>query len=271
MGVVSDARLCWGERVDLPSVVADRLEVFGEAVLAGAMNRPVQMVNGGVYLRGLIEQGSRKSLEPMVERLGGDADYQSLQQFLADSPWDPVMVVGAVAERVVAAIDVEAWVLDDTGFPKDGKRSPGVKRQYSGTLGKIGNCQIGVSVHAVGSKGTVPLGWALYLPEDWCEDSAAGAARPRFLTRSSFKTKPELGVELIEQAASWAISPAPVLGDCAYGDKTELRARLDAAGREYVLAVSPVTTVFAPDTIFQVPGFARERQRPAEDPTASGP
>ncbi len=65
---------------------------------------------------------------------------------------------------------MEAWVIDDTGFPKDGRRSPGVKRQYSGTLGKVGNCQIGVSLHAVGRRGTLPLGWALYLPEDWCAD-----------------------------------------------------------------------------------------------------
>jgi hypothetical protein len=146
------------------------------------MNRPVQMVNGGAYLRGLIEQGARKSLEPMVERLGGDADYQSLQQFLADSPWDPAVVVRAVAERVVPAIRVEAWVLDDTGFPKDGKRSPGVKRQYSGTLGKIGNCQIGVSVHAVGSQGTVPLGWVLTDTLDGddgaIEDGDVGGERP---------------------------------------------------------------------------------------------
>ena len=205
MAVVSDARPCWGERVDLPSVVADRLEAFGEAVLAGAMNRPVQMVNGGAYLRGLIEQGARKSLEPMVERLGGDADYQSLQQFLADSPWDPAVVVRAVAERVVPAIEVEAWVLDDTGFPKDGKRSPGVKRQYSGTLGKIGNCQIGVSVHAVGSKGTVPLGWALYLPEDWCDDPER-RRKAKIPDEVEFKTKPELGVELIERAAGWEIA-----------------------------------------------------------------
>ena len=93
------------------------------------------------------------------------------------SPWDPALVVRAAAERVAPAIDVEAWVLDDTGFPKDGKHSPGVKRQYSGTLGKIGNCQIGVSVHAVGKRGTVPLGWALYLPEEWCEEPSAGAKR----------------------------------------------------------------------------------------------
>ena len=79
------------------------------------------------------------------------ARYESVQQFLADSPWDPAWWCGACAERVAPEIGVEAWVLDDTGFPKQGKHSPGVKRQYSGTLGKIGNCQIGVSVHAVGA------------------------------------------------------------------------------------------------------------------------
>jgi SRSO17 transposase len=269
MMVAVEASPCSSERVDAPSVVADRLEAFGRSVLAGAMNRPVQRRNGGVYLRGLIEQGARKSLEPMVERLGGDADYQSLQQFLADSPWDPAVVVRAVAERVVPVIDVEAWVLDDTGFPKDGKRSPGVKRQYSGTLGKIGNCQIGVSVHAVGSKGTVPLGWALYLPEDWCNDPER-RRKAKIPDEVEFKTKPELGVELIERAVGWEIAQAPVLGDCAYGDKTELRARLDAAGREYVLAVSPDTTVFAPETIFEVPepresGKGRQKTRPRPD------
>jgi SRSO17 transposase len=136
--------------VDRASVVRERLEAFAGEVLGGAMNRPVQLVNGGLYVRGLLEQGPRKSLEPLVIRLGEDADYQSMQQFLADSPWDPGLVVRAVAERVAGEIGVEAWVLDDTGFPKDGKESPGVKRQYSGTVGKIASCQIGVSVHAVG-------------------------------------------------------------------------------------------------------------------------
>ena len=144
--------------VDGPVVVRERLELFADEVLTEAVNRPVQLDNGRVYLRGLIEDGSRKSLEPMVARLGDEADYESLQQFLAVSTWEAALVVRAVAERVAPQIEIEAWVLDDTGFPKDGKGSPGVKRQYSGTLGKTGNCQIGVSVHAVGSKGTVPLG-----------------------------------------------------------------------------------------------------------------
>ena len=125
-----------------------------------------------------------------------------MQQFLADSPWDPAIVVKAVAERVAPEIGVEAWVLDDTEFPKDGKDSPGVQRQYSETLGKRDNCQIGVSLHAVGVRGTVPLGWALYLPEDWCED-AERRLRAKIPPQVGFKTKPELGVELVEHAAGW--------------------------------------------------------------------
>jgi SRSO17 transposase len=260
--------------VDPLVVVRERLEAFAEGVLAEATNRPVQIVNGGLYLRGLIEQGPRKSLEPLVERLGEGADYHSMQQFLADSPWDPVLVVKAVAERVALAVDVQAWVLDDTGFPKDGKGSPGVKRQYSGTLGKTGNCQIGVSLHAVGGKGTVPLGWALYLPAEWCEDPGR-RAKAKIPQEVLFKTKPELGVELVEQAAGWKVKRAPVLGDCAYGNNTELRDKLHAAGLQYVLSVSPETTVFAPETVFEMPSSADKRgrylrPRPDRDPESIG-
>jgi SRSO17 transposase len=237
---------------DAPVAVKERLEAFAGEVLAAAMNRPVQLVNGGLYLRGLLEQGARKSLEPMVERLGGDADYQSMQQFVADSPWDPAMVVRAVAERVAPQIEVEAWVLDDTGFPKDGKDSPGVKRQYSGTLGKTGNCQIGVSVHAVGGRGTVPLGWALYLPQDWCAD-VQRRRKAKIPVEVEFKTKPELGVELVERAAGWDVPKAPVLGDHAYGENTWLRDRLDQARCHYVLSVGATTRVFAHGTVFAVP------------------
>ena len=257
--------------IDAPTAVKERLEAFAAEVLADAMNRPVQLANGELYLRGLIEQGPRKSLEPLVERLGAEADYQNMQQFLADSPWDPVALVRAVAERVAPVIDVEAWVLDDTGFPKDGKDSPGVKRQYSGTLGKIGNCQIGVSVHAVGERATVPLGWALYLPEEWCSD-AERRAKAKIPAGVEFKTKPELGVELVERAAGWGIGAAPVLGDSAYGDNTELRERLDGAGAGYVLSVGAATTVFSPETKFAArkrvgkAGRPPSRRRPDRKP-----
>ncbi len=261
--------------VDSPAAVKERLEEFGREVLAEAMNRPAQVANGGLYLRGLIADGKRKSLEPMVERLGDGADYQSVQQFLTDSPWDPASVVRAVAERVCPEIEVLAWVLDDTGFPKQGKRSPGVKRQYSGTLGKVGNCQIGVSVHAVGERGTVPLGWALYLPEEWCSD-AERRAQAKIPDEITFQTKPELGVELLERASGWEIPRAPVLGDGAYGENTELRERLHDAEFEYVLSVSSEMTVFPPETTFAVPerkgktGRPRTRARPDRKPQAIG-
>ena len=193
-----------------------------------------------------------------------------MRQFLADSPWDRALLVRACAERVVPEIGVEAWVLDDTGFPKDGKHSPGVKRQYSGTLGKIGNCQLGVSVHAVGERGTVPLGWALYLPEEWCADDLR-RKKAKIPVSVSFKTKPELGVDLVERAAGWGLHAVPVLGDHAYGENTALRGRLHDAGREYVLAVGAATTVFSLETVFAVPeqtaGTGRPKSRPA--PTAS--
>ena len=271
MSAVVEAKLGGSEPVDPPSAVRVRLEAFGSEVLAAAMNRPVQLVNGGLYLRGLLEQGERKSLEPIVSRLGEDADYQSMQQFLADSPWDPGLVVKAVAERVAPVIGVQAWVLDDTGFPKDGKDSPGVKRQYSGTLGKTGNCQIGVSVHAVGSGGTVPLGWALYLPEEWCAD-VERRRKAKVPEEVVFKTKPQLAVELTLRAAGWGVVRAPVLGDCAYGNNTELREQLDDAGVQYVLSVSPDASVFSPETEFAVPertgkrGPANSRPRPDRDP-----
>jgi SRSO17 transposase len=263
-------------RSDGATAVRERLEAFAAAVLAEAMNRPVQVTNGALYLRGLLEDGQRKSLEPLVARLGDEADYQSLQQFLTDSPWDPQAVVRAVCERVVPEIGVEAWVLDDTGFPKDGRHSPGVKRQYSGTLGKIGNCQIGVSLHAVGKKGTVPLGWALYLPEDWCSDPER-RRKAKIPEQLEFETKPELGAELVESAAGFTIAKAPLLADQAYGDDRKLRERLHAAGMEYVLAVDPRTSVFSPETVFSVPerrttsagGRPRTRLRPDRRPESA--
>lgn len=274
MGAVAKAKSVRGVKVDPPLAVRERLEAFAAEVLTEAVNRPVQLANGGLYLRGLLEQGPRKSLEPMVGRLSGEAEYQSMQQFVADSPWEPGLVVRAVAERVAGEIDVEAWVLDDTGFPKDGKDSPGVKRQYSGTLGKTGNCQIGISVHAVGGRGTVPLGWTLYLPEDWCEDPER-RRRAKIPDEIAFKTKPELGVELVERASGWNLPKAPVLGDHAYGENTRLRDRLDQAGCEYVLCVGPRTKVFEQGTSFAIrprkgKGGPPPRPRPDRKPEPIG-
>jgi SRSO17 transposase len=262
--------------LEVPAVeTRERLVGFVDEIVSG-LPHVRQRENAGLYVRGLIEQGGRKSLQPTLFRLEeSSARYESVQQFLADSPWDPALVVRRCAERVTPELGVEAWLLDDTGFPKDGKHSPGVKRQYSGTLGKIGNCQIGVSVHAVGRRGTAPLGWALYLPEEWCGDTER-RAKAKIPEEVEFKTKPELGVELIERATGWRIPQAPVLGDEAYGDNTALRDRLHDAGSEYVFAVGTRMTVFAPETVFAVSdriaatGRPNRRALPDRAPEAIG-
>jgi SRSO17 transposase len=198
----------------------------------------------------------------MVARLGEDGDYEALQHFLADSPWDPTLIQRAVAERVAPEIGVAAWVIDDTGVPKDGKHSPGVKRQYSGTLGKIGNCQIVVSVHAVGDRGTVPLDWALYLPQDWCADEPR-RRKAKIPSDVVFATKPQLAADLIERAAGWKIARVPVLGDEAYGKNTELRTRLDDAEIEYVLSLNRDASVYGAEATFAVPERGRGSRGPA--------
>jgi len=262
------------ELVGVVPEVCDRLAVYFADVASG-LARSEQRRNAQLYARGLIGAGARKSLEPMVARLGGGrAEYEALQHFLADSPWDPGVVERAVAERVCAVIEPTAWVLDDTGVPKDGRRSPGVKRQYSGTLGKIGNCQIAVSLHAVGQKGTVPLGFRLYLPEDWCSDPVR-RKQAKVPAEVEFQTKPALGGDLVARAAGWKIRRAPVLGDQAYGNDAKLRTRLHGEGIDYVLSVGGDCDVYEPGAVFAVPprkpgsrGPAPSALRTEDDPAS---
>lgn len=259
-------------QAELPAVeVRERLAGFVGEVAAGlALAR--QRENALLYVRGLVEQGGRKSLQPTLFRLEQTpARYESMQQFLADSPWDPATLVRACAERVGPEIGVTAWVVDDTGIAKDGRHSPGVKRQYSGTLGKIGNCQIAVSVHAVGARGTLPLGFALYLPEEWCADRER-RRKAKIPEQVVFQTKAQLAASLVERASGWQLPAAPILADCAYGDNTAFRTRLHALEHEYLVAVSAQVSVYGPETSFAVParqgatGRRRSVARPDREP-----
>jgi SRSO17 transposase len=239
--------------VEMPAVEArERLVRFVQEVASG-LAHPRQRENAALYVRGLIEHGGRKSLQPTLFRLGEDAArYESMQQFLADSPWDPTALVQACAERVAPELGVVAWIVDDTGIRKDGPHSPGVKRQWSGTLGKIDNCQVAVSLHAVGERGTLPLGWRLYLPEEWCDDLPR-RRKAKVPEQVCFQRKPELALELAEQATGWDVPAAPVLADCAYGDDTAFRTRLAELGLTYVVAIQAQTAVWGPETSFAVP------------------
>ena len=245
----------------------ERLVGFVSEVVAG-MSLARQRENALLYVRGLVEQGGRKSLQPTLFRLEETpARYESMQQFLADSPWDAELLLRACAERVAPELGVLAWVVDDTGVSKDGSHSPGVKRQYSGTLGKIGNCQVTVSVHAVGERGTLPLGWSLYLPEEWCDDRER-RRKAKIPDEVCFQTKPRLAGSLVERAAGWQIPSAPILADCAYGDDSGFRGRLHALELDYVVAVSAKGSLYGPETIFAVPERNGATGRP---PTAARP
>src|SRR3954451_18944749 len=135
-------------------------------VFAG-LPRLDQRATGLRYLRGLMLDGRRKSMQPMAERLG--VDHQRLQQFVTSSTWDVTGVRRRVATVAIELVGPQVWVVDDTGFPKDGKASACVARQYTGTLGKVANCQIAVSVHAAGETASAVLDWRLFVPESWDE------------------------------------------------------------------------------------------------------
>ncbi len=129
----------------------------------------MERLRGECYLRGLMLDGRRKSIQPMAERLP-DGNMQALQQFVNQSPWDPLPVRQRIAERLSGVVRPEVWVIDDVSFPKCGKASVGVARQYSGAVGKRANCQVAVSVHVATDTASCPLEWQLYLPREWTDE-----------------------------------------------------------------------------------------------------
>src|SRR3989304_3943678 len=143
--------------------------------LGKLMGRAERQHWAGMYVRGLLLNGERKSIEPMAARLPG-ADVQALRQFVNQSPWAWEPVQEAVAHTVVDHLLPEAtYLVDETSFPKQGTHSVGVARQYCGALGKTANCQVAVSVHLGTDAACLPLTWALYLPEAWIGDPAPRA------------------------------------------------------------------------------------------------
>ena len=226
--------------------VRGRLEAFA-AEMFDSMSRKDQRRWGEVYLRGLMMDGKRKSIEPMAARLE-DGDEQCLQQFVNQSPWDPVPARRALAQRMGRELTSEAWVIDDTGFPKFGKMSVGVARQYSGALGKVGNCQIGVSVNACSDEASCPLDWRLFIPEEWDEDSESNRERrekAKLPEDSHHVEKWRLALEMIDELCSWGLEPPIMLGDGAYGDITEFRSGLQERRLSYVLDVKGATSAYS--------------------------
>ena len=238
--------------------VRGRLVVFAEEVFE-PMRRKDQRRWGETYLRGLMLDGKRKSVEPMAARLE-DGDEQCLQQFVNQSPWRWEPVRERLAVRMTAEIAPEAWVVDDTGFPKQGKKSVGVARQYCGALGKTGNCQVGVSVSAVTAQASCPIDWRLFLPEAWDEDPRRTACRVPDEVRHQPKWR--LALAMVDELTGWGIQAPPVLGDAAYGDITEFRSGLEERGIQYVLDVKATTSALPENATPLAPARKPGRGRP---------
>jgi SRSO17 transposase len=246
-----------------------RLEEFAAEVFA-PLSRSDQRSKGQTYLRGLLLDGRRKSMQPMAERLG--VDHQGLQQFVSSSTWPVEPVRQRVAHRAVDVIAPDAWVVDDTGFPKDGLASPGVARQYCGSLGKVGNCQIGVSVHAVTDVASCPLSWRLFLPASWDDAGAATPeaaaairarrARAGIPTGERHRPKWALALEMLDELAGWGLAPPVVVADAGYGNNADFRAGIAARGAPYVVQVEGDLTAHPVDAVPQLRPYSGRGRRP---------
>jgi SRSO17 transposase len=225
----------------------------------GSLARCDQRAKGEQYVRGLLLEGRRKSIQPMAARLP-DGDEQGLQQFITDSPWRDAPVRRRLAGRMTGEIVPEGWVVDDTGLPKDGRFSPGVAHQYCGALGKTANCQVLVSVNAASDRASCPLGWRLFLPESWDQDEDR-RARARIPEDVCHVPKWQLALTIIDELLGWGLERRVVQADGGYGDITAFRMGLEERELEYVVQVKGVTSAQPADATPIAPDY-QGRGRP---------
>ncbi len=206
------------------------------------------------YCTGLLLPGERKSVEPMAARIEPDrvqAAHQSMHHVVAKAQWDDAAVLAAVRRQVLPAIErhgpVRSWIVDDTGFPKQGTHSVGVARQYCGQLGKQDSCQVAVSLSVANDHASLPVAYRLYLPQAWAED-AARRARAGVPGAVVFETKTAIALGQMRQALADGVPAGVVLGDAAYGNETDFRAGVGELGLCYVLGVQSSTSVWRPGT-----------------------
>jgi SRSO17 transposase len=222
-----------------------RLQQFLED-LTEPMGRSERRHWARVYIQGLLLDGERKSIEPMASRMPA-ADVQALRQFVGQSPWEVAEVQRRLAHKVVDLLSApEVWILDETAFPKAGQHSVGVARQYCGTLGKVANCQVAVSLHWSSAEASCPILWRLYLPKEWLDDGAR-RGEVKLPAATSYRSKTELALELLDQAGEWQLPRLPVVADSFYGNDFAFREQLRRRQRSYVVEVEPTTVVWTDD------------------------
>src|SRR3954469_3048304 len=249
---------------ELAPEVLDRLGAYADR-FRGDFNRPRQAQYSGVYLQGLILDGDRKSIEPLSRRVTlptglavADLD-QALQQFVGQSTWDEQAVWGryraTMAERFASPAGI--FVIDDTSFPKQGRHSAGVQRQYCGALGKRANCQVAPSVHYVSPKGHYPLAMRLYIPESWASDADRldRAGVPEGHRKA--QTKGQIALELLDRVRGEGLPGQLVVADAGYGVSGPFRDGLAERGLHYIVGVTGEMVVFTEKPTWEAPPAAR--------------
>jgi SRSO17 transposase len=221
------------------------LDLLASAVRHADRHEPLR-----AYLEGLLLPGERKSVEPMAARIDPRnvrSRHQSMHHFVAEAPWDAKAVIRVARDYALAEFrhhgGVEAWVIDDTAFPKKGKHSVGVCHQYCGVLGKQENCQVAVTISLANETMSVPAAYRLYLPESWANDAPRRRAA-RVPDDVTFATKIEIALAEVDQLLADKVPRAPITMDAAYGRATEFRDELAHRGLEYVAAIRSETTVW---------------------------
>jgi SRSO17 transposase len=230
-----------GSEARFAAYVEGLASVLGHADRAGPLRD---------YCTGLILPGERKSVEPIAAKTAPGrtaAQHQSLLHFVGEAAWSDEKVLAKVRELVLPAIErggpIEAWIIDDTAFPKQGKHSVGVHHQYCGQLGKQANCQVAVSLSIANHAASLPVAYRLYLPATWAED---GARRKKagVPLEIGFATKPEIALEQIRWACAAGLPRGVALMDVAYGNDSRLRAGMTALEVSYVAGIQPNTLVW---------------------------
>ena len=221
----------------------------GLAQAAGHMDRQEPLKN---YCKGLLLPGERKSIEPMAARLDPDNVQpmrQSLHHLVAKAPWSDEAMLEQVWNHVLPTMQkhgpVVAWIVDDTGFPKKGKHSVGVARQYCGQVGKQDNCRVAVSLSVATWNSSLPVEYRLYLPKEWVEDDKR-RKKAEVPEEVQFQTKPAIALDQIRAAVAAKVAPGVVLADAAYGINTEFREGLTGLGVQYAVGVQSSMTVWEP-------------------------